>query len=118
LAKAEEVAGSELAAIFYAGDFVNVADRASEWFDHAGGAAFFPVFQGRARVRLAGHDWCGAPLLQRLPIYPTIGNHEVMGRRCFAALRDRHQFPWPRGVAEAAYHRTHPDRSHPDRSRE
>lgn len=53
-------------AVLYAGDFVNVPDRASEWFDDARGSAFFPSMQG---------------ILPSTPIFPVVGNHEVQGRR-------------------------------------
>ncbi|MGF1604687.1 MAG: metallophosphoesterase family protein [Thermosynechococcaceae cyanobacterium] len=62
-------------AIFYAGDLVNVPDRASEWFDDARGNAWFRCLQGRA----VG-DYQGGELLQNAPIFTTVGNHEVMGR--------------------------------------
>lgn len=106
LAKVAEITGLDLAAILHAGDLVNVPDRASEWFDDSGGAAFFPVFQGRADVELSGHRWSGAPLLQHVPVYPTIGNHEVMGRRTAPTLGEQHKSAWPRHVAEAAVPRT------------
>lgn len=106
LAKAVEVTGDGLTAIFDAGDMVNVPDRASEWFDDESGAAFFPVLQDRTDVELAGHRWSGAPLLQHVPFFPTIGNHEVMGRRHADSLRKQHGSAWPRAVAEAAYART------------
>lgn len=106
LAKAAEVAGTDLAAIFDAGDMVNIPDRASEWFDDKRGAAFFPVLQGRADVELSGRRWPGAPLLQRVPLFPTIGNHEVMGRRHAESLSDQHKSAWPRAVAAATYART------------
>jgi hypothetical protein len=62
-------------AIFYAGDLVNVPDRASEWFDDARGSAWFCCLQGRAMG-----EYCGGELLQNAPIFTTVGNHEVMGR--------------------------------------
>jgi hypothetical protein len=46
LQKVSETVG-RVDAIFMAGDLVNVPDRASEWFDDAQGAAFFPALQGR-----------------------------------------------------------------------
>ncbi|PPG39655.1 metallophosphoesterase [Pseudoclavibacter sp. RFBA6] len=57
-------------AVFYAGDFVNVPDRASEWFDDAGGSAFFPAMRS---------------ILPSTPIFPVVGNHEVQGRRAAGA---------------------------------
>jgi hypothetical protein len=85
---AAEVAGDRLGAVFVAGDLVNFADRASDWFDDAGGSAFFPTIQGRARVQLGGREWHGAALAQHVPLYPAPGNHEVTGVRG-ATLRDR-----------------------------
>lgn len=61
--------------IFYAGDLVNVPDRASEWFDDARGNAWFRCLQGRA----VG-EYRGGELIQNAPIFTTVGNHEVMGR--------------------------------------
>ncbi len=63
-------------AVFFAGDLVNVPDRASEWFDDAGGLAFFPAMQGRANYT----TYKGGELIQHAPLFPAIGNHEVMGR--------------------------------------
>ncbi len=74
-----DAAGDRLGAVFHAGDLVNVADRASQWFDDASGCAFFPTAQGRASVTIAGRPWRGGELLQRVPLYPALGNHEVMG---------------------------------------
>ncbi len=71
-------------AVFFAGDLVNVPDRASEWFDDARGLAFFPSLQGRANHNLekAGvtTTYSGGELIQHAPLFPTVGNHEVMGR--------------------------------------
>jgi hypothetical protein len=80
LQAAYEVAGERLGGVLCAGDLVNVPDRASEWFDDAGGCPFFPPMQGRASVTIAGRRWAGAPILQHVPLYPALGNHEVMGR--------------------------------------
>lgn len=69
-------------AIFYAGDMANVPDRASEWFDSTDGNAFLACLQGRAcYVDGLGRRWSGSRLLQTTPIYPCLGNHEVMGAR-------------------------------------
>ncbi|MGC1308096.1 MAG: metallophosphoesterase [Phormidesmis sp.] len=71
-------------AVFFAGDLVNVPDRASEWFDDAKGLAFFPGLQGRASYLLekAGITtaYQGGEIIQHAPLFPIIGNHEVMGR--------------------------------------
>ena len=71
--------GVELDGVLFAGDLVNVPDRASDWFDRP--RAFFRVLAGRADADLHGHRYRGAPLLPHAPLYPAIGNHEVMGRR-------------------------------------
>ncbi len=65
--------------ILFAGDLVNVPDRASDWFDRP--RAFFRVLNGRADAALHGRTYRGAPLLPYAPLYPAVGNHEVMGRR-------------------------------------
>ena len=69
-------------AVFMAGDLVNVPDRASEWFDDGRGGAFFPGLQGRAQYKLDGTEvaYQGGEIIQHAPLFPAIGNHEVMGR--------------------------------------
>jgi len=96
-------------AVFFAGDLVNIPDRASEWFDDARGLAFFPGLQGRTRYAVETSEietseietseietseigngennqtplstiYTGGELIQHAPIFPNIGNHEVMGR--------------------------------------
>lgn len=72
-------------AVFLAGDAINVADRASEWFDDNRGGAFFPCLQGRARYELEYEKvgktlYRGGELIQHAPLFTAIGNHEVMGR--------------------------------------
>nr|MDT0658459.1 metallophosphoesterase [Micromonospora sp. DSM 115978] len=85
LAKVAETAGVEFDGVLMAGDLADVPDRASDWFDSATGPAFFATFQGRAGRDglagsvLAGRTWHGAPILQHSPLFPAIGNHEVMG---------------------------------------
>ncbi len=68
-----------LDAVFFAGDLVNMPDRASEWFDDNRGGAFFPCLQGRASRLLGGETYRGGALIQHAPLFPAIGNHEVMG---------------------------------------
>lgn len=85
LQKVEETIG-RLDAVFFAGDLVNVPDRASEWFDAANELAFFPTLQGRVRhtVDLEAETtatYAGGQIIQNAPLFPIIGNHEVMGRR-------------------------------------
>lgn len=104
LAKAYEVADGRLDAVLMNGDLVNVPDRASEWFDDAGGLAFFASMQGRGKSTLAGHTWRGAPILQSTPMYTAIGNHEVTGRRGRGlSLTKEFNDPWPRSAALAKY---------------
>jgi hypothetical protein len=71
-------------AIFMAGDLTNIADRASEWFDDRRGGAFFLALQGRGSYKLKQSVtetlYKGGALIQHAPIFPAIGNHEVMGR--------------------------------------
>ncbi|HLU32917.1 MAG TPA: metallophosphoesterase [Natronosporangium sp.] len=83
-----EVAGCELDGVLAAGDLVNHADRASDWFDSGGGRAFFAVMAGRGRHTIAGRTYRGAPLLPHTPLFPAIGNHEVMGRWSTTASLD------------------------------
>ncbi|MEN8446678.1 MAG: metallophosphoesterase, partial [Cyanobacteria bacterium J06555_13] len=63
---------------------VNVPDRASEWFDDARGLSFFPALQGRAIHILEKNGlkttYTGGQLIQNAPLFPALGNHEVMGR--------------------------------------
>ena len=73
----------KLDAIFFAGDLVNIPDRASEWFDDNRGNAFFPNLQGLANYELEKNGkktiYKGGELIQNVPLFPAIGNHEVMG---------------------------------------
>ncbi|MEM9947045.1 MAG: metallophosphoesterase family protein [Cyanobacteria bacterium P01_D01_bin.36] len=87
LQKAEEVAKEttgQIDAVFFAGDLVNIPDRASEWFDNAEGLALFPGLQGFATYDLEKEGtttrYSGGQLIQHAPLFPIIGNHEVMGR--------------------------------------
>ena len=96
LQKVSETVG-RVDAVFFAGDLVNVPDRASEWFDDAKGLAFFPAMQGRAdyvpKENGQGDStqgdsavvYKGGELIQHAPLFPIIGNHEVMGRYSAAA---------------------------------
>ncbi|MEL6977635.1 MAG: metallophosphoesterase [Pseudomonadota bacterium] len=109
--KVSEIA-PRIDAIFFAGDLVNVPARASEWFDDADGASFFDVLQGRATYHLETRGpsgrrsvlYRGAPLLQSAPLFPALGNHEVMGRFDLRApLNEQYHNPKPRRVAERWY---------------
>ncbi|MDJ0690811.1 MAG: metallophosphoesterase [Xenococcaceae cyanobacterium MO_188.B32] len=95
-------------AVFMAGDLVNIPDRASEWFDDNRGGAFFPVLQGKASYKLnkSGIDviYRGGELIQHAPIFPAIGNHEVMGRFSSSdPLKQQFYDAVPRSQAEKYY---------------
>ncbi|WP_242056466.1 MULTISPECIES: fibronectin type III domain-containing protein [unclassified Nostoc] len=95
-------------AVWFAGDLINVSDRASEWFDDNRGNAFFPGLQGRAKYQMQ-HDgvtatYTGGQIIQHAPMYTCIGNHEVMGRFARKGSLD-HEFDdtFPRAVAQRLY---------------
>jgi len=81
LQKVSETIG-QVDAVFLAGDLVNIPDRASEWFDDIRGGAFFPCLQGRANYTLTKNGiqtiYKGGEIIQNAPLFPAIGNHEVM----------------------------------------
>jgi hypothetical protein len=92
-------------AVFHAGDLVNIPDRASEWFDSTNGNAFFPCLQGRARTVIEQTNgstvtYTGSPIIQNAPLFPALGNHEVMGRFSMVrSLNDQYNDPFPRAQA-------------------
>lgn len=90
-------------AVFLAGDLVNIPDRASEWFDDNRGRAFFPALQGRANQTIGETQYAGGKVIQYAPLFPAIGNHEVMGRFTTQSLGDQFNDPHPRIAAEALY---------------
>ena len=103
LQKVVETVGT-VDAVFFAGDLVNVPDRASEWFDDVRGCAFFPCLQGRANYQLTKNNiqtvYQGGELIQNAPIFTAIGNHEVMGRFSMdSCLDDQFDDTLPRAVA-------------------
>lgn len=100
LQKAAETVG-RVDAVLFAGDMVNVPDRASEWFDDNRGGALFPALQGRAKFELekngVGTIYKGGEFLQHAPMFATIGNHEVMGRFSMdSSLDDQFNDAFPR----------------------
>lgn len=107
LQKVVETVG-QVDAVFFAGDLVNIPDRASEWFDELRGRAFFPCLQGHAFSTLLSQGkqtvYQGGELIQYAPLFPTIGNHEVMGRFSeYRGLNDRFNDSYPKAAAEALY---------------
>ncbi|XTZ18486.1 metallophosphoesterase family protein [Micromonospora echinospora] len=109
LEKVAETAGVRLDGVLVAGDLVNVPDRASEWFDSTTGLAFFAGLTGRAERVVAGRTYRGAPLVQHSPIFPAIGNHEVMGRWSdTAGLDSQFNDPQPIEVARRRWRETRP----------
>jgi hypothetical protein len=102
--------------MFLAGDLQNIPDRASEWFDDNRGRAFFPALQGTTAAPLertlerngvryvTTTTYTGGPIIQHAPLFPAVGNHEVMGRFNPAnTTGQQYNDPVPRAVAEARY---------------
>ncbi|MBN1173943.1 MAG: metallophosphoesterase, partial [Micromonosporaceae bacterium] len=101
--------GVELDGVLMAGDLVNVPDRASEWFDSTAAPAFFAAMTGRAAQDIGGRTYHGAPVLQHTPIFPAIGNHEVMGRwSTTSLLKSQFEDPQPLDVATRRWEQTQP----------
>ena len=111
-----EQTADDIDAVFFAGDLVNVPDRASEWFDDNRGFAFFPGLQGNASHTLdrttesngitynTQRTYVGGEIIQNAALFPVIGNHEVMGR--YDTVTDvgaQFNDPRPRDAAEARY---------------
>ncbi|MBW4439330.1 MAG: metallophosphoesterase [Pleurocapsa minor GSE-CHR-MK-17-07R] len=106
----------EIDAVFMAGDLQNIPDRASEWFDDNRGRAFFPALQGNSATALertfatdeltftSTTTYTGGPVIQHAPLFPAVGNHEVMGRFFTGqGIGEQYNDPQPRAVAEARY---------------
>jgi hypothetical protein len=107
LQKVQETMGV-IDAVFFAGDLVNVADRASEWFDDIRGNAFFPCLQGRANYELEINGkkttYRGGEIIQHAPLFTAIGNHEVMGRTSETkSLKEQMADSYPRRIADSLY---------------
>ncbi|MEL6813294.1 MAG: metallophosphoesterase [Cyanobacteria bacterium J06598_3] len=107
LQKVSETVG-QVDGIFLAGDLVNVPDRASEWFDDARGLSFFPALQGRAAYTLEKNGlkttYTGGQLIQNAPLFPAVGNHEVMGRYSTAEkLKAEYTNTLPRNLVSQFY---------------
>jgi hypothetical protein len=107
LQKVEETLG-RVDAVFFAGDLVNIPDRASEWFDDSRGCGFFPCLQGNTRYALERNgrtvSYRGGEIIQHAPLFATLGNHEVMGRfAATAPLGEQFNQPVPRSAAVELY---------------
>ena len=103
-----EEMGGAVDAVFLAGDLINIPDRASEWFDDNRGGAFFPSLQGRAAAKLERNEqvttYRGGALIQSAPLFPALGNHEVMGRWSMEKeLGGQFNDPVPRAIATQRY---------------
>jgi len=91
-------------AVFYAGDLQNVPDRASEWFDDNRGFSYFAALQGRVRDYHPDDTYTGGAIIQYAPLFPVIGNHEVMGKYDpTQSLGSQFNFPQPRWYAAQRY---------------
>ncbi|BDI20041.1 metallophosphoesterase [Nostoc cf. commune SO-36] len=94
--------------VWFAGDLINISDRASEWFDDNSGGALFPGLQGRAKYEMT-HDgvktiYTGGQIIQHAPMFTCIGNHEVMGRFArMGSLNDEFDDTFPRVAAQKIY---------------
>lgn len=95
-------------AVWFAGDLVNIPDRASEWFDDNRGNAFFPCLQGNGNYVM---DWdgeeityTGGKIIQHAPIFTCVGNHEITGRFArFDSLNGEFDDTIPRDIARKLY---------------
>ncbi len=98
----------DLDAVFFAGDLVNVPDRATDWFDNTDGNSFFPILQGRANYSLTKNDqttiYHGGKIIQNTPMFTAIGNHEIMGTFSEnTSLYEQFDHGQPRWVVEKLY---------------
>lgn len=104
LEKVVETVG-QVDAVFMAGDLVNIPDRASEWFDED--VSFFRALQGNAKGDLTYDGvtipYRGGAIIQSAPLFPAVGNHEVMGRLSSKGLGEQFNDPVPRAIAAQRY---------------
>ncbi len=96
-------------AVFFAGDLVDIPDRAGEWFDYGNGGGFFKSLQGRAELGIEWYNgtitYNGGQIIQHAPLFPAVGNHEVMGRysESGGSLNEQFGRPRPRASAQQLY---------------
>lgn len=106
LQKVVETVG-QVDAVWFAGDLVNIGDRASEWFDDLRGGAFFPCLQGRGNYEMNNNGvktiYTGGEIIQHAPMFTCIGNHEIMGRTNCGSINDEFDATIPRAVALKLY---------------
>ncbi len=107
LQKVVETVG-QVDCVWFAGDLVNLPDRASEWFDDNRGNAFFPCLQGLGSYEMNWNEekitYTGGEIIQHAPMFTCIGNHELMGR--FArenSLNGEFDDTIPRDIARKLY---------------
>jgi ketosteroid isomerase-like protein len=120
----------DLDAIFFAGDLANHPRRGSEWFDNyrsswhanpwSASPAFFPAMQGTFHDFVPESPYRGGALLQNVPLFPAIANHEVSGRfrpnetymvngaMQTATINSMFNDPQPRWFAEYRYRQVAP----------
>ncbi|MGK7945004.1 MAG: metallophosphoesterase [Microcystaceae cyanobacterium] len=99
---------NQIDGVFYAGDLVNIPDRASEWFDDSRGGSFFPCLQGTAQSQLVKNGvettYKGGEIIQSAPLFTALGNHEVMGKYSDqVTLNKQYNNAYPRQAAEELY---------------
>jgi Calcineurin-like phosphoesterase len=107
LQKVVETVG-QVDAVWFAGDLVNICDRASEWFDDNRGNGFFPCLQGKANYQMDGDGvkirYTGGKIIQNAPMFTCIGNHELMGRYARKdSLNGEFDDTIPRQIAKELY---------------
>lgn len=94
-------------AVWFAGDLVNISDRASEWFDDDRGGAFFPCLQGHGNYQMEHKGvktfYSGGEIIQHAPMFTCIGNHEIMGRIARGSLNEEFDSTIPRAIAKKLY---------------
>lgn len=93
--------------VLFAGDLVNVPNRASEWFDNnvPDAPPFFAAMQATMTKWQPTSTYTGGALLQNAWVFPILGNHEYSGRWKpeSADLGTMFNDPQPRWYAQMRY---------------